>query len=146
MLLPGAVRKRHENTGQRKGDVLGSAPWQSSWGLHGAMVPSNSHTPKIPIFPQIRAERAAAAVWGKHVHPFIDGAQDRLPSHAGTVRAPKTEGDTGRPRKKPFFRGSGERLLPPAKTPGAEQASVSCRETWHISARRGYIAAVPAEE
>lgn len=106
----------------------------------------NSPAPKILFFYTNPCRKSCRGQGGKHVHPFIDGAHDGLPSHAGTAQAPEMEGDAGRPRGKPFFGKSRGRLLPPAKTPGAEQAPTLCHETWRISARRGYITAVPAEE
>lgn len=105
------AEKGTKNSGQRKGDALGTALRQSSRGLHGATIRPNTPALKIPIFTQIRAQRAAAAQGGKHVHPFIDGTRDGLPSHAS---------DGGQRRVadgKAFFLGVGTRGKTPAPCP-----------------------------
>lgn len=109
------AEKGTKNSGQRKGDALGMALRQSSRGLHGATIRPNTPALKIPILTQICAQRAAAAQGGKHVHPFIDGARDGLPSHAGDG------GQRRVPDGKAFFWGVGAWGKTPAPNPGSRE-------------------------
>ena len=122
-----------------------AARWEAPCGkaAEGFVVPRSGLTPpppKNPNFYTNPCRKSCCSRGGeKHVHPFIDGTRDGLPSRAGTAQAPEMEGDAGRPRGKPFFRGERGKAPAPLPKPREQSKRRRCAAKPSVSRRGGVL-------